>query len=125
MNPSLIAAAGLVVVSIALLLSTLRVTVRWRHKVADAERERDVANVMKNDFVAMVSHELRTPLTSIAGFAETLEAGWRDLDPGEIDEFLEIITKQAQNSERELDQALGTLDPQPETARHNDYSNSH
>ena len=95
MNPSLIAAAGLVVISIGLLLYTLRATVRWRHKVADAERERDMANVMKNDFVAMVSHELRTPLTSIAGFAETLEAGWRDLDPGEIDEFLEIITKQA------------------------------
>ncbi len=95
MNQALIAAAALTLISIGLLVYTLRVAVRWRLKVAEAERERDVANVMKNDFVAMVSHELRTPLTSISGFAETLEAGWQDLDPGEVSEFLEIITKQS------------------------------
>jgi signal transduction histidine kinase len=95
MNPALIAAAALTLISIGMLVYTLRVAVRWRQKVAEAERDRDVANVMKNDFVAMVSHELRTPLTSISGFAETLETGWQDLDPGEVSEFLEIITKQA------------------------------
>ncbi len=82
----IISIAGVLVLgALGVLLYALRKSVTWRRQVHEAERERDVANVMKNDFVAMVSHELRTPLTSIAGFAETLEDGWRDLDPGEVD----------------------------------------
>ncbi len=64
-----------------------------RLAVADAER----AKRLKNEFVSMVSHELRTPLTSIAGFSQTLRDSWRDLPTEEIDEFLSIITKQAQH----------------------------
>lgn len=65
------------------------------------QREREVrflseeAHRIKNDFVAMVSHELRTPLTSIAGFADTLVASWKELPEGEVDEFLGIINRQA------------------------------
>ena len=55
------------------------------------------ANLAKDQFVSMVSHELRTPLTSIAGFAETLQAGWHDLEDNEIGEFLEIISTQAEH----------------------------
>lgn len=95
MDLTLLAAGVLTVVAVGLLFYTLRISVTWRRKVLEAERERDVANVMKNDFVAMVSHELRTPLTSIAGFAETLEGSWQDLGPAEVDEFLDIIAKQA------------------------------
>lgn len=67
----------------------------WRRRVEAAELERDATNALKNHFVAMVSHELRTPLTSIAGFSETLVTSWRTLPPGEVDEFLSYITKQA------------------------------
>jgi signal transduction histidine kinase len=62
------------------------------HKMLDTAKR---ANLAKDQFVSMVSHELRTPLTSIAGFAETLQAGWEDLDPIEIEEFLGIISAQA------------------------------
>ncbi|MBT8193153.1 MAG: HAMP domain-containing histidine kinase, partial [Acidimicrobiia bacterium] len=62
------------------------------HKMLDTANR---ANLAKDQFVSMVSHELRTPLTSIAGFAETLQAGWEDLDPLEISEFLGIINAQA------------------------------
>ena len=55
------------------------------------------SNLAKDQFVSMVSHELRTPLTSIAGFADTLRAGWDDLEPGEVREFLEIINTQAEH----------------------------
>lgn len=69
------------------------------HKVRDVERKllasERRANALKDQFVSMVSHELRTPLTSIAGFAETLQDGWPDLEEPEINEFLAIITDQS------------------------------
>ncbi len=69
------------------------------HKIRGVERKMletaRQANLAKDQFVSMVSHELRTPLTSIAGFAETLDAGWDDLEPTEIHEFLGIINSQA------------------------------
>lgn len=68
-----------------------RAKLRERRAVAAAEE----AQSIKNDFVAMVSHELRTPLTSIAGFADALISGWRDLPDAEVDEFLSYIHKQA------------------------------
>lgn len=73
----------------------------WRTTAQGREREREVirlseeAHTIKNDFVAMVSHELRTPLTSIAGFADTLLGSWEDLPAEEVNEFLNIITRQA------------------------------
>lgn len=68
---------------------------RAAHRAAlQAERK---AGQMKNEFVSMVSHELRTPLTSIAGFAETLRETWKQAEPDEVEEFLEIIAEQAQH----------------------------
>jgi signal transduction histidine kinase len=73
----------------------------WRTTAQGREREREVirlseeAHTIKNDFVAMVSHELRTPLTSIAGFAHALLESWRDLPDEEVNEFLNIINRQA------------------------------
>src|SRR5688572_1302500 len=69
--------------------------VRANLRVRRAERAAEEAHSIKNDFVAMVSHELRTPLTSIAGFADTLISGWRDLPDSEVDEFLYYIHKQS------------------------------
>lgn len=95
-NPILVAGLALFVAALVVLAVSLRMVRRWRVHVEEARREFLEATAIKNDFVAMVSHELRTPLTSIAGFAETLESGWRSLPEEEVDEFLSIITKQAQ-----------------------------
>lgn len=81
-------AVGVAVVSAFLVA---RSELRRRQAVAAAEE----AHSVKNDFVAMVSHELRTPLTSIAGFADTLIGGWRELPEAEVDEFLSYIHKQS------------------------------
>lgn len=96
MNLPLVLGSVLVVVGAGLLAAAIWLAARWKGELEEARRERDQANAIKNDFVAMVSHELRTPLTSIAGFAQTLAEGWRELPPEEIDEFLAYVTKQAE-----------------------------
>ncbi len=91
--------AGVVVVvtlaAVAALVISSRLVARARREVDQAHHELHVANVIKNDFVAMVSHELRTPLTSITGFAEMLRADWKTMPSGEVNEFLDIINRQA------------------------------
>lgn len=81
---------GLVAIGASLWFAT-RANLRVRRAEAAAEE----AHSIKNDFVAMVSHELRTPLTSIAGFADALISGWRELPEDEVDEFLTYIHKQS------------------------------
>ncbi|MGH8874129.1 MAG: sensor histidine kinase [Acidimicrobiia bacterium] len=86
--PPVLAAAAVAACSV-----TVR---RFRIREEQAHQAAQDARDLKNDFVAMVSHELRTPLTSIAGFAETLNDSWQSLPPGEVEEFLAIISRQAQ-----------------------------
>ena len=93
--------AGVVVILPLILLVSAGIVSAWLMLRRSVERERqaraaaDRARQMKDQFVSMVSHELRTPLTSIAGFADTLIAGWQDLPASEVDEFLRIIAQQA------------------------------
>ncbi|MEA1902633.1 MAG: HAMP domain-containing sensor histidine kinase [Actinomycetota bacterium] len=82
-------------VGLAALIAAWRVTAHGRQREREIMRLSEEAYTIKNDFVAMVSHELRTPLTSIAGFSDTLVTGWADLPPEEVDEFLNIINRQA------------------------------
>ena len=61
----------------------------------------------RRDFIANVSHELRTPLTSIQGYAETLLDSPPN-DPKLVQEFVEIIRKNATRMSR-LTEDLLTL----------------
>lgn len=87
----------------ALLAALIAVGFAVRAVRAARRRERyareaaDRARRMKNEFVSMVSHELRTPLTSIAGFTDTLLESWKNLPAEEVDEFLNIVNKQARH----------------------------
>src|SRR5690606_42043244 len=74
---------ALFVAGLAALGAAIWLVVRANLRVRRAEQAAEEAHSIKNDFVAMVSHELRTPLTSIAGFADTLISGWRDLPRSE------------------------------------------
>ncbi len=95
---------GLVNVVVAILFLTMTAIIvaassSSLHKIRHVERQllasERQTNLVKDQFVSMVSHELRTPLTSIAGFADTLESGWEELQSEEISEFLGIINDQA------------------------------
>ncbi|HEX2153584.1 MAG TPA: HAMP domain-containing sensor histidine kinase [Acidimicrobiia bacterium] len=86
---------AILAVGAAAVAASLWIAARANLRVRRAEQAAEEAHSIKNDFVAMVSHELRTPLTSIAGFADTLISGWKDLPDREVDEFLYYIHKQS------------------------------
>ena len=59
---------------------------------------------MRRDFIANVSHELKTPLTVISGFLETLQD--LDLEPGQRTRFMQLMSEQARNMQRLVDDLL-------------------
>jgi two-component system phosphate regulon sensor histidine kinase PhoR len=63
------------------------------------------AEQMRVDFLANASHELRTPLASLAGFIETLRGHARD-DPEARDQFLRIMSAQAERMSRLIDDLM-------------------
>jgi PAS domain S-box-containing protein len=75
-----------------------------QEKTARAEAE--VANRMKDEFLATISHELRTPLTSIMGWARLLTSG--SLSERQARHAMEVIAKNAQSQTRLVDEILDT-----------------
>ena len=65
-----------------------------RQSVAIQEN-RVVVEQERSSLVSSISHELRTPLTSMIGFLELLESDQGELQPGEREEFGEIVRDQA------------------------------
>ena len=66
---------------------------------AELERSKDeaeAANVAKSAFLANMSHEIRTPMNAILGFAELMKRGF-DVNPGERQEYVEIIHSSGQH----------------------------
>jgi PAS domain S-box-containing protein len=75
-----------------------------QEKTARAEAE--VANRMKDEFLATISHELRTPLTSILGWARIGASG--SLSKRQARHAMEVIEKSAQSQTRLVDEILDT-----------------
>jgi PAS domain S-box-containing protein len=73
-----------------------------QEKMARAEAE--VANRMKDEFLATISHELRTPLTSILGWARMLTSG--SLSEPKARHAMEVIDKCAKSQTRLVDDIL-------------------
>lgn len=110
-----------VVAAVAAIAIAVRAAWMARYRERAAVADAQLASRMKNDFVSMVSHELRTPLTSIAGFAATLSEAWQDLSPMEVDEFLVLISREAEHLSELVEDILviprleaGRLKMQPE-----------
>jgi two-component system phosphate regulon sensor histidine kinase PhoR len=59
---------------------------------------------LRRDFIANVSHELKTPLTVLTGFLETLAD--LKLEPRQRQRYLALMTEQAQNMQRLIDDLL-------------------
>ena len=69
----------------------------------DITRLESVAR-MRRDFIANVSHELKTPLTVVSGFLETLQE--LELEPRQRDRYLQLMSGEARNMERLVDDLL-------------------
>jgi signal transduction histidine kinase len=73
-------------------------------KEQEARREAEIANRLRDEFMATVSHELKTPLNSILGWARMLKAG--DLDDQQIKRALSTIIKNSETQNRLIEDLL-------------------
>jgi PAS domain S-box-containing protein len=73
-----------------------------------ATRSAQVANRMKDEFLATLSHELRTPLNAILGWAQTLQSG--TAGPEALSRALAQIEQSAQAQWKLIDDLLNVSD---------------
>ncbi len=74
------------------------------HSEKDARREAEIANRLRDEFMASVSHELRTPLNSILGWARLMKGGSLDVDQSE--KALTTIIKNSETQNRLIEDLL-------------------
>jgi signal transduction histidine kinase len=70
----------------------------------EARREAEVANRLRDEFMATVSHELRTPLNSILGWARMLNDG--DLNEDQETKAVSTIIRSAETQNRLIEDLL-------------------
>lgn len=69
-----------------------------------ARREAEIANRLRDEFMATVSHELRTPLNSILGWARLLKDG--NLDESQQQKAVSTIIRSSENQNRLIEDLL-------------------
>ena len=69
-----------------------------------ARKEAEIANRMRDEFLATVSHELRAPLNSILGWARLMEKG--TLDENTTEKAVSTIVRNAESQNRLIEDLL-------------------
>lgn len=71
-----------------------------------ARMEAEIANRLRDEFMATVSHELRTPLNSILGWARLMKSG--TLNDSQYEKALSTIIKNSETQNRLIEDLLDT-----------------
>ncbi|MDX1994994.1 MAG: ATP-binding protein [bacterium] len=84
----------------------LQETINALEEARAAQHKAQQADESKLRFMAMITHELKTPLTSVKGFATTLLADDVEWDPESQQNFIHIISEEADTLLEMVDQLL-------------------
>ena len=74
----------------------------WKEQ--DARKEAEIANRLRDEFMATVSHELRTPLNSILGWARLMQDG--NLDDAQNERAVATIIRSSESQNRLIEDLL-------------------
>lgn len=82
---------------LSILALSILASLVWRYQ---AQRREEFESLQRLDrekdrFIASVGHELRTPLTSVLGFVDVLRDDGDGLQPGEREELLDLVAREA------------------------------
>ena len=87
---------------------TLLISANEREKLLaneqEARREAEIANRLRDEFMATVSHELRTPLNSILGWARLIKSG--NLEARQSEKAVQTIIKNSESQNRLIEDLL-------------------
>lgn len=73
-------------------------------KEQEARHEAEIANRLRDEFMATVSHELRTPLNSILGWARLIKSG--NLEPRQTAKAVQTIIKNSESQNKLIEDLL-------------------
>jgi CheY-like chemotaxis protein/nitrogen-specific signal transduction histidine kinase len=70
----------------------------------EARQQAELANRLKDEFLATISHELRTPLTAVVGWVRMLRGG--SLPPDKVEKALEVIDRNIRSQAQLIEDLL-------------------
>ncbi len=91
-------------------ITSIKRVLREREDLLEREtagrREAERVSLMKDEFLATLSHELRSPLNAILGWANILRTTGADAEPGDLEQGLEVIERNARAQAQLVEELL-------------------
>lgn len=76
------------------------------NSLVETQQQLKVLNGTKDRLLSIIGHDLKNSFNAITGFSEIMKDSWRDTDPEEIDEMLQMINQTSLAANALLDNLL-------------------